>query len=359
MEITTSDSSFIDNFFHHYNNLDKYKSEKSDYWLDHAASVEVTDVSAKGYVIKGRSGFYPPIKNQYGVNFSNLKFSVRKILESWRLLHDNLMERILDRGKSHHEKRSLVCAAKAFDLVFAHSSYIDYDENSYRMDHRKIIPFVKQAKDLRLKWHFSKKYEPSQLDYLYCYFYSIITHFQQDINNYIEIGPGTGNFASWIYQHKKAKIFLVDLPETLLISTSFLKQTHREIKILFPHQISGHSSLLGAIDEYDVFCLTPSQVGLIPETMFDTICNFHSFQEMTTSVIKDYFDLIRKISLKKALFVSVNRVEKVPSKDSPPIRSWEFPWFNDSEVLVDEVSRIHRLIQSDAVHLKIERLKSV
>ena len=70
-----------------------------------------------------------------------------------------------------------------------------------------------------------------------------------------EIGPGTGIFSSLMLNHFNAKLFLIDLPETLQGSFCYLSQHVPKARILLPNEIEAGNHELS---EYDIVMLTPN-----------------------------------------------------------------------------------------------------
>ncbi|MCB1144842.1 MAG: hypothetical protein KDK54_21520 [Leptospiraceae bacterium] len=66
---------------------------------------------------------------------------------------------------------------------------------------------------------------------------------------------------------------------------------------------------------------------------------------------------------KSEYFFTVNRVEKIPTngdaytqeQPEPPNRFHEYPWRNNYETLIYEISRLHRLVQLDNQYIRLDR----
>ena len=82
------------------------------------------------------------------------------------------------------------------------------------------------------------------------------------------------------------------------------------------------------------------------------------------SQINTYFELIERVSADKSLFLCVNRVEKIPGRgcsykveqSEDPVRFYEYPWNTNNYRHIDEVSRLHRIVQSDGVGIRLETI---
>jgi ubiquinone/menaquinone biosynthesis C-methylase UbiE len=192
----------------------------------------------------------------------------------------------------------------------------------------------------------------------------------QESINIVEIGGGSGNFASIMFHEFSPKIlFMVDLPESIVNAFVFLSSVFPEAQIVLPDEVE---SFLGKLSKGDlgaenarVFVfLTPWQINLLPSDYFDLAVNTHSFQEMTHAQIDEYFSLVERVSKKDGLFFCVNRVEKIPCKGNaytevqqePPNRFYEYPWRPKNVRLIDEISRLHRVCAADNAAIRLERI---
>jgi putative sugar O-methyltransferase len=165
-----------------------------------------------------------------------------------------------------------------------------------------------------------------------------------------EIGPGTGNLASLFYYHFKTKLFLVDLPKTLLFSYSYLSQTFPDAKILLPNEVeSGNFEL----SEYDIVMLTPDQISTIPDGVVDLTVNIGSMAEMTKKSIDSYFDMMDRITKPKGYFFTSNRVEKIMS--GQPIRFSEYPWRANTQTIFFEINPLFKSVQLNPLFVRMEQ----
>tara|TARA_B100000212_G_C27384093_1_gene538406 strand:- start:453 stop:1394 length:942 start_codon:yes stop_codon:yes gene_type:complete len=122
------------------------------------------------------------------------------------------------------------------------------------------------------------------------------------INTFLEIGAGYGG---WINQllhcNPNAKIFVIDLAETLLLSHYFLANQFPNKKIGFLNSDNNIN-----IDEYQIILLTPKDKKLLDGLHFDLLLNSESFLEMNRNILDDYFYWIQnKINVR--YFFNFNR----------------------------------------------------
>ena len=92
---------------------------------------------------------------------------------------------------------------------------------------------------------------------------------------------------------------------------SYFQNVFPERKIYLPHEIQKlEINKLITDPENKIIFLTPEQGILIPNNSIDLSINTHSFQEMPPNSIRNYFDLIERVSENESLFFCANRVEK-------------------------------------------------
>lgn len=326
---------------------------KSDYWQEHsrAAAISFHD----GYcLIHGQSGFYIPQETDLCPLRTRLKSAVMPFYRTLLLRLDRLLGMAMP-----HQPSCLVTYGMAYDFVVARESYVDYDPSPRRFDPLKLTPLFRDAKALKNSWFLKDRYIADDNIITAAYHHAMFSHFLEvkEGGHYLEIGAGNGNLCSFFRRYNRMNITIVDIPETILFSMCFLKSIFPEAKMSLPHEIAGSRLDAAALSRNDFTFLLPSQIGLLPDDFFDIATNTFSFQEMTPSQIEDYIQLVQRVCRAGALWGNHNRVEKVPSRNRPPIRAMSFPYVPGNEILVDEVSRFMRLVQLDDCVLRIERIK--
>ncbi len=130
--------------------------------------------------------------------------------------------------------------------------------------------------------------------------------FKNDLTKIIEIGAGCGCLPALILNEKKVKIYIVDIPNMIKVSSSFLITLFPNLKFVFPNEINNKNDLI----DKDVIFLLPSQINMIEDNYFDLAINNHSFQEMNYEEIKNYFHLIKRSLKKESFFFCSNRLRK-------------------------------------------------
>jgi putative sugar O-methyltransferase len=195
------------------------------------------------------------------------------------------------------------------------------------------------------------------------YYANILRKFVKpdEVRTVMEIGSGSGNFASIIHHDwVPTRVILVDLPETLAVAIPFLSSLFPKAQLLMPHEVSQK----GLNSKFDFAFLTVDQVDSIKENSVDLVINCHSFQEMTHDQIDSYFRLVQKICKPAGLFFVANRIEKIPCGEDafttdqvdPPNRFAEYPWNPRNHDLVYEISKLSRLVQLDPIAIRLQRI---
>jgi putative sugar O-methyltransferase len=332
---------------------------KSEYWKYHGGQLR-TDVTRGTVEVSGESGFYVPQPT------SVVSRATRKIL---RGMQDpakvaSWVSHVLT---STFGAPRLLSYEKAFDAVMAHADVSLPILSRFAVDHRKLagLPGVfTTAASVNRHYKSWSGYEASANIYNHYYYQNILRGFAggDRIATVLEIGAGNGNFPSILY-HDWAPIrtILIDLPETLAVSIPFLSSVFPDARIVMPNEIRAG----GLPEDFDFAFLTVDQLDALRDGTVDLAINCHSFQEMTHEQIGIYFALIQRVCRESGLFFSANRVEKIPcgpdafsaEQPDPPNRMAEYPWNPQNEVLVHEVSRLSRLVQLDAISVRLERIR--
>jgi putative sugar O-methyltransferase len=307
-------------------------------------------------VVSGDSGFYIPPENQF-LPVSFMKFL--KYLKSPSQLFRKIERKFFSLPRLFSYK-------VAFELVLNHRLVSDPDLSPYRINHLQW----KDNKDLfldsnavKLDFENWSKRKISDHIYLHYYYFNILKTYikNKKIKNVMEIGAGNGNFASILFKNFPGiSLILVDLPEMVPVSFSYLTSVFPNARIILPNEFSKNET-----KEYDILLLTTEQTKLINDSSLDLIINCHSFQEMPYREITNYFKLIDRVIRKGGHFFTANRIEKIPvgdrayvtEQDDLPNRFHLYPWNKKAKVLVDEVSRFSRLVQLDGIGIRLEITK--
>ena len=101
------------------------------------------------------------------------------------------------------------------------------------------------------------------------------------------------------------KYFLIDLPETNLLSHYYLSNTFPDKKIFSFTDIKDNVITTSDLDEFDIFILPPHMN--YKDIKFDLFINFQSMMEMKKKTIKKYFDFIHSHITINGFFHNINR----------------------------------------------------
>jgi putative sugar O-methyltransferase len=334
---------------------------KSEYWKYFSEQLHAR-ISGSSVEIAGASGFYVPR------DASRLKRGTRRIMRGLKQ-PGNAIRKVGDLMAARFEVPRLMSCEDAFDAVMTHAEVSIPVLSPYTINHRKLAqhPMV-FASSSSVKRHYRSwsGYEASANIVNHYYYQNILRGFQNagQLGTVMEIGAGNGNFPSILYHDwPPARIVLVDLPETLAVAIPYLSSLFPKAKMAMPNEIQAD----GFPAEYDFAFLTPDQLALIADDSIDLALNCHSFQEMTHQQIEIYIRLVQRVCRDSALFFTANRVEKIPcgaepfsvEQNDPPNRAAEYPWTPGNKVLVNEISKLSRLVQLDGVSIRLERISKV
>lgn len=138
-----------------------------------------------------------------------------------------------------------------------------------------------------------------------CYTYEIVTKFNRardDSLTILEIGSGFGMLA-YILKHyyKNAKLFLVDLPETLAICAWYLENTHPDCSFLY-----WPADLDASLAAADVVFVN-AEAFMEGMAGYDLVINCDSMSEMTTDVACNYLRIIEADIRDEGMFFFLNK----------------------------------------------------
>jgi hypothetical protein len=323
---------------------------KSDYWKLHSGRSQV-EFGTDFVRISGDSGFYVPPEPS---RKRSLAARVRRAYKQAVVLGDRRL-----RLSAPHALMTSLPADLAYDYVFSGRMAFEegcFAENPHYFDMARVRPRFATYAELRDSWFLRDRFQAATSIVVSAFQHSVFSHFRETSGKpkYLEIGAGNGNLASFFHHYEGARVVIVDLPETILYSASYLGSVFPDASILLPNELGANLDT----DGHDFIFVTPSQTGLLPSSAFDLIVNCFSMQEMTRAQVAEYFTLIGRVGEPRALWCNVNRVEKFCSRTEPPTRAGEYPYDPKSEVLVSQVDEFMQLISSVPSVMHIERLPS-
>jgi putative sugar O-methyltransferase len=119
----------------------------------------------------------------------------------------------------------------------------------------------------------------------------------------VEIGGGWGGFAeTFLRRFPNAKYTIVDLPEVLIFSSTFLSTWYPDKKL----HIFGTESTEEDLCDADILLISNSDATSLPKSIqFELMINSVSFQEMTSKQVREYISFGMERSCRS--FYSLNR----------------------------------------------------
>ena len=152
------------------------------------------------------------------------------------------------------------------------------------------------------------------------------------------IGDGYGVMTSLLkLSYSETKIVTVNLTTPLLMDLVFARKAIPSLRIALP---TNQVEMMDALNQndIDVIAIQADNSKLIAEANVGLAVALHCMQEMTNSVIKSYFDLLRGNKNDRTAFYCLNRIYK-QLYDGEEIKFFDFPWSPNDTVLFDEVCR--------------------
>lgn len=358
-----------------YINSEFFRNKKDDnyspYWKEESKLLRFSFTESNEISITGSSGFYVP---------SNKYTNLLKKLINFYSYRKKIISKIKSLVSSRFSEPKFMSYKKAFDAVMSNKPISDPDLSDYRFNHLKnSIKFkniIQKYKDIVKHYKDITSINLNLVEHrnsIICHYYyrNLLIPFLENRNTdvFLEVGPGSGNLAGILANLFTPKLYImIDLPEALINSYIFLSSKFPDCKYILPNEFNiGKLNLNKNFKNTTFIFLIPSQKSLIPDNIVDLSINTHSFQEMNQNVISDYFKLIYRVGKENSLFFCSNRVEKIPTNNnpytemqvSPPNNFYDYPWQRGNENLINEISRLHRIICADAIAIKLEKIKKL
>jgi len=332
---------------------------KSEYWKYFADQLHVS-VGGGSVNVSGNSGFYVP----------ESATALRRLASRGVRAIRQPAKAAAWAGRkvaSWFEVPRLMSYEKAFDAVMSHAEISMPIISAFAVNHLKLARRAKVfATSASVDRHYRSwsGYAASANIINHYYYQNILRGFIESdaLSTVLEIGPGNGNFPSILFHDwAPVRVVLLDLPETLAVAIPFLSNLFPDATIAMPNEIQAG----GLPAEFDFAFLTVDQLSMVADDSIDLAINCHSFQEMTHEQIRIYIELVQRVCRDQAHFFTANRIEKIPcgadpfrrEQPDPPNRQAEYPWNPRNDVLVQEISKLMRLVQLDGIAIRLERIR--
>ena len=160
-----------------------------------------------------------------------------------------------------------------------------------------------------------------------------------DKKSYLEIGGGFGANIHLILDNFKniKKIFYVDIVPNLFVGTEYLRS-------IFGQSVKDYNLFRESSDitfsdnnELEIICLPPWKMANISSKV-DHFHNSASFQEMSSSTVQNYYNLIQKILIKESISLVMYGTSENNNTLSPARISEIF----EKKLLIKEVVGVHQ-----------------
>jgi hypothetical protein len=180
----------------------------------------------------------------------------------------------------------------------------------YLNNHKKIIKIKKNTKIININKRF-----PERTYWLIKILEQLFSLKNKALSKTyaIDIGPGPSINAGYLAYKYRIKFLLVDLPIQTLVGLIVLNNFFPNLKVCqmdIKKIIKKYKSIKNAFKYYDIIYITPNDIELINERIFSIALNTHAFQEMSKKTINDYMFFLRKNSIKRNIFLNINREKK-------------------------------------------------
>lgn len=144
-----------------------------------------------------------------------------------------------------------------------------------------------------------------------------------NVSKVLEIGPGWGILSICLHQLHNCRFILVDLPEVLSATFAMISYYRPNALVVLPNELKDSMDDL-QWGEFVLIC--PEQSHLIPSESVDMALNTSSFQEMTYSLIEEYFRLINRCIRRGGLFYCLNEKNFKRHRVGGAIEYDRYPW---------------------------------
>ena len=247
---------------------------------------------------------------------------------------------------------------KNFNLLVEDCSKKFIKKNLFKKNVGNVKKFIKFEKK-----YFVDRHEIFFIKYLYDLEKNINL---KKIKLICDIGSGYGALAAKILKlYNSKKIVLIDLPESNLLSSFYLKKLFPKKKFFYSYQLKNNQFQKKHLNNYDIFILNPWDI--FPFKNVDLFINTRSMMEMDYQMIKKYFKLIHSKISNKGYFLNINRYYK--DTTGYPIEYHKFPYDKKWKIIYSKRSwqqnHTHTMLTkrsknySDSIYLEQKKIKKI
>ena len=184
-------------------------------------------------------------------------------------------------------------------------------------------------------------------------YYSIRENFNASKSEKItfcELGAGYGRNAHvFLTTFPKGKYIVIDIPPALYVAQEYLSSVFPDKKIFTFRCFTQFKEIEQEFHNADIVFLLPHQAAMLPEKCVDLFINISSLHEMQMQQIKEYFELINKLTkgffYSKQWVISENPIDKIViSKDDYPVpENWKELYSRQAKVQVHFFEAMYRI----------------
>ncbi len=117
------------------------------------------------------------------------------------------------------------------------------------------------------------------------------------LNFILEIGAGSGRTCSSLIKiNEKLKYTICDIPPTLFIAQKNLSHLFPHKKIFKFRNFDNYSNIKNEFENADIIFITPDQIRLLPNKIFDLSIAIDCLHEMNKSQVDNYFNEFDRLS---------------------------------------------------------------
>jgi putative sugar O-methyltransferase len=188
-------------------------------------------------------------------------------------------------------------------------------------------------------------------------YYSIRENFNASKTEKItfcELGAGYGRNAHvFLTTFPKGKYIVIDIPPALYVAQEYLSSVFPDKKIFTFRCFTQFKEIEQEFHNADIVFLLPHQARMLPEKCIDLFINISSLHEMKMQQIKEYFNLIDKLTkgyfYSKQWFIGKNAVDGIVIKknDYPVPSNWQELYSRPAKVQVYFFEAMYRITSNE------------
>jgi len=184
-------------------------------------------------------------------------------------------------------------------------------------------------------------------------YYSIREYFKTPKTEKItfcELGAGYGRNAHvFLNVFPRGKYIVIDIPPALYVSQEYLSSVFPDKKVFAFRCFDLFEEIEQEFYDADIIFLLPHQAAMLPKKCIDLFINISSLHEMQMQQIKEYFNLIDKLTkgyfYSKQWIVSENPIDKIviTKNDYPVPKNWQELYSHQAKVQVHFFEAMYRI----------------